>query len=330
MERPETRPTASPERERLLVAALEAGDAAALNEVGIAAGAADDREQAARAFRTAAALGETSAWSNLGLTLEQLDRPEAAAAAYQSAIAGGQSEDRVALAQLLLYALDDAPRGVALLEAAADDREPDASHRLGLQRTREGRDDEALTALARAIEEEPSGIVLHSMADALRYAGRPAESLPFYDRAADDGYRDALLDRAFALEDLDQQEEAEQAFRAAVEQDVDDAVVSYASWLGRRGRADEELAVLRRAAAGGDASVLVDLGNRLTDDDVGSREEGLLAYRRAILGGSRDAMTNLAVSLHDAPLDDPTALALLRQAAAEGDALAARNLAAEE
>lgn len=307
-----------------LSGALLADDPEVVHDVGLEAAEAGDLESAARAFRVAASYGHAVAFSNLGTALRDLGERAAACVAWESSIALGETENRVWLAVLLLEDPESEARAERLLVAATEDGEPEAAHHLGLLRLRQQRYGEAIAVLDRALEEERSGATLHSMGDALRRGGLPADSLPYYDEAIAAGYDDALLDRAFALDDLHAADRAEAAFQDALRAGVGDASVSLASWLERQGRGDEGLRVLRESAAAGDVSALIDLGNRLTSEPA-TTEEGLRCYRQAMLLGSREAMTNLAVSLEELDVE-PLAVFLRKQAAAEGDRLAAEQL----
>jgi tetratricopeptide (TPR) repeat protein len=224
---------------------------------------------------------------------------------------------------------EEPDRVEALLADAAEDGEPDAAHQLGLLRLRQDRLAEALQLLERAFEEDPRGTVADSLARAHRSAGALDEAVAMWDRAAADGYHEAHLAKAFALEDAGRDAEAEAAFLAAIEHDVDVAPASWAAALDRLGRPDDAITVLREAVARGDDSAMIDLGNRLTERPE-TFDEGLFLYRRAIALGRLHAVTNLAVSIRGRDRGDERAAALLRQAAAEGDDLAERHLVAED
>lgn len=306
----------------LIDAALSAGDGAALNARGIALAEGGRLDDACRVFRAAASLGDTDALSNLGKALRHLGDAVGAAEAYRSAVAAGHSGDRVWLGVVLFDDLDRQGDGEELLRNAYVDREPDAAHQLALTMLATDRNDEAIELLRSLPPDETDGNVLDSFSSALRFAGRPADALDAADRAIAAGYGDALLNRAFALDDLDHPD-TEAAHRDAIAAGVDDAAISYAAWLWRAERRDDAIAALR-AAPQDDESVLIDLSSCLAGVDPESREPHAL-LRRAILLGSIDAMTNLA-GLLEAAGEDDVADRLWRQAAAEGDDLAARLL----
>lgn len=312
-----------------LETAMRTGDVDELNELATTLGDAGQPARAAAIFRVAASFGDDVAFSNLGTALTQLGDLEGAIAAYEAAVGLGFSEARVDLAMVLAEDGDEPNRVDALLTSAAEDGEPDAAHQLGLLRLRQDRLAEALQLLERAFEEDPRGTVADSLARAHRSAGALDEAVVMWDRAAADGYHEAHLAKAFALEDAGRDAEAEASFLAAIEHDVDVAPASWAAALDRQGRHDDAIAVLRRAVARGDDSAMIDLGNRLTEKPE-TFDEGLFLYRRAIALGRLHAVTNLAVSIRGRDRGDERASALLRQAAAEGDDLAERHLAGED
>jgi tetratricopeptide (TPR) repeat protein len=314
---------------RDLETATRTGDVDALNLLATTLGDAGQPARAAAIFRVAASFGDDVAFSNLGTALTLMGDLEGAQAAYEAAIGLGLSEARVDLAMVLVETGDDEERVDELLTAAAQDGEPDAAHQLGLLRLRQSRTAEALPFLERARDEDPTGTVLDSLARGYRAAGRLDEALELFALAADEGYHEAHLSRAFTLADADRYEEAETSFRAAVEHDVDVAPASWAAALEHLDRPEEALGVLRAAADRGDSSAMIDLGNRLTED-AETFDEGLFLYRRAMALGDLHAVTNLAVSIRGRDRGDERATALLRQAAAEGDGLALRHRAPDD
>jgi len=315
--------------ERDLETAMRTGDVDELNALATALGDSGQPERAAAIFRVAASFGDDVAFSNLGTALTQLGDLEGAATAYAAAVDLGFSEARVDLAMVLAEIGDDIDRVDELLTTAAAEGEPDAAHQLGLLRLRQDQVPEALELLERAHAEEASGTVSDSLARGYRSAGRLDDAVRLWEEAAAAGYHEAHLGRAFALEEAGRDAEAEGAFRAAIEADVDVAAASWASALDRLGRPDEAINVLRQAVDRGEDSAMIDLGNRLTESPD-TFDEGLFLYRRAIALGRLHAVTNLAVSIRGRDRGDERATALLRQAAAEGDDLAGRHLAPDD
>lgn len=312
-----------------LAEAMRIGDVDELNAIAAALGDGGQPERAAAIFRVAASFGDDVAFSNLGTALAMLGDGAGARAAFVAAIDLGMSEARVDLAMVLAEESDDPERVDELLTAAADDDEPDAVHQLGLLRLRQHEPVEAARLLERAFRDDPSGTIADSLARAYRALGRTEEALRLFVFAAERGYDEAHLSRAFLLEDAGRAAESDDAFRAAVEADVEVAAASWAAALDRDGRPEEAIRVLREAVDRGDDSAMIDLGNRLTERPD-TFDEGLLLYRRAIALGRIQAVTNLAVSIRGRDRGDERAVALLRQAAAEGDALALRHLTPEE
>lgn len=315
--------------DRDIEAAMRTGDVDELNALATTLGDAGQPERAAAVFRVAASFGDDVAFSNLGTALTQLGDLEGAVAAYRAAVELGFSEARVDLAMVLGELGEDLDVVDELLTAAADEGEPDAAHQLGLLRLRQDDVPGAIELLERAHAEEPSGTVADSLARGYRSAGRLDDAVRLWEEAGAAGYHEAHLGRAFALEEAGRDDEAEAAFLAAIDNDVDVAAASWASALDRLDRPEEAIAVLRQAVERGEDSAMIDLGNRLTESPE-TFDEGLFLYRRAIALGRLHAVTNLAVSIRGRDRGDERAKALLRQAAAEGDDLAGRHLAPDD
>ncbi len=151
----------------------------------------------------------------------------------------------------------------------------------------QGRHDEALAALDRAIELEPDNeVTLHNRGVALNELGRYDEALAALDRALELRPDDpvTLNNRGWALDGLDRYDEALAALDRALELAPDDPVM-----LSNRGRAldglgryDEALAALDRALELRPDNP-VTLSNRgLALNGLGRHDEALAAFNRSI------------------------------------------------
>lgn len=276
-----------------------ASDAEEVRVAGVRAAERGDVAEAVSLFRVAATMGSVAALSDLGQGLDQLGRHDEAAAAFAAAIDAGDTSARVWLGVMQTDHLGQQAAGEGLLEEAARDHEPEALHQLALWRMRQERFEDAVALLHDLTSTEKGDArVSDSLGDALRFAQRPEAACDAYRSAIKDGYDDAYLGLAFALADMDADDDAEAAFREAWRRRVDEAAASLASWLDDMGRPEDARAALETEAGreDPDISALEDLGNLLCDSPS-TFAEGLVQLRRAVYRGSDSALDSLAEHL---------------------------------
>jgi Tfp pilus assembly protein PilF len=173
------------------------------------------------------------------------------------------------------------------LQILADDsKHPGALHLLGVIRQQQGRHEEALELIGRAIAVNPAKAVYHNnYGAALLSLQRFAEAQASFERAVVicPLYADAIANLGMAQFKLADETAAEVSFRKALGIDPyhRDALKRLAALLAEGGRMEEAERLLRQAIANrATGETLLDLGNLLMS--AGRPSEAADAYRQAI------------------------------------------------
>ncbi|AGM07137.1 tetratricopeptide repeat protein [Amycolatopsis keratiniphila] len=155
---------------------------------------------------------------------------------------------------------------------------------------------------------------------------RPQEAIELLESARAGGDPRALVSLGWAYKMTGHLPEAEAAFRAAHDMDLDEETVLYlGNLLQELGRLDEAAALYEQALRAGNDAVLVNLGN--VRSEQGRPHEAIAFYREAIASGDNDGWNNLGHTLqHLGHLEE--AREAYTTGAELGDTVAAANLRA--
>ena len=195
-------------------AAAEAGDTVASFNLGNALAAQGRWQEAVDAYEVALAGGEADAWRNLGLVLEDLGDLAGAMRAYRGAVDAGDLEGGLQLAFLLREQGErHAAMDVAMEIAAMGDQE--AAAVVACWRWCATFDPALEPHLRAGADHFPAART--DLAHLLRESGRGAEARSVLERGAKLGEQVAWLPLGnLYREDLDDEEAAEEAFRAGI------------------------------------------------------------------------------------------------------------------
>jgi Tfp pilus assembly protein PilF len=198
------------------------------------------------------------------------------------------------LQQLLHQALDAQQKGqqaeaeqLYLKVLAADPREFNANHLLGIMRFQQGRNSEALAFLDRALAANPDtaeaqahhGLVLHAM-------GRHADALASLEKALAirPDHMEALNSRGMVLRAMGRPHEALASLQAALAREPDYAEAWSNKGISLRdlGRSDEALACFARAATLEPRNAEIQFNYGLMLRDLGRCHEAVTAFQKVL------------------------------------------------
>jgi len=230
--------------------AAQAGDTVASFNLGNALAAQGRWQEAVDAYEAALAGGEADAWRNLGLVLEDLGDLAGAMRAYRGAVDAGDLEGGLQLA-FLLREQGEREEALAVAEEIAAAGDAEAAAVVACWRF--------CTTLDPALEDDLRAGADHfpaartDLAHLLRESGRGAEARAVLERGAKLGEQVAWLPLGnLYREDLEDEEAAEEAFRAGIAAGDVYCHQNLAVLLADRGDFDGAVEQFRLGAAAGD------------------------------------------------------------------------------
>jgi Flp pilus assembly protein TadD len=288
------------EQLRDLAERAQAGDARALNDLGVALAERGSVEEAETHLRDAAASGVVEANFNLGRLLALQARWGDAASAFEAASRAGDVDSRVALGNLLTEVLRDRERGRREYRQAAEAGSADAAINLSIEHWRDGDHRRAEAALRSAIDgrhaaerNKDDGLLAMALAELLTEAGRTEEALGWFQEAVATGAPGARTSLGVALREKGDDSAAEAVLRQALAESDGDAFLFLGTLLADQKRTDEAELLYRHALEGGHRLVLLDYANLLAD--TGRDDEAESLYRAALAFGDTQAHNNLGM-----------------------------------
>ncbi|MDL4818541.1 serine/threonine-protein kinase [Actinomadura opuntiae] len=317
-----TESATSPEEEYMYRRAANAGDIAAMYNLGIILQRKNPQE-AAYWCRAAASAGDLDAMYNLGVIVEEAD-PREAEQWYRRAANAGHPAAMSNLG-VLLRSSGHGKEGLRWYRRAAEAGHVGAMFNLALV-LHENKPQEAVHWYRRAAD---AGDVqaMTNLGGLLEDCGHGEEAALWYRRAAEAGSTKAMYNLGLALEETRPQE-AEHWYRRGGEAGDPDAMNSLGLLLRHSGRREEAEQWYRRAISAGSTSAMNNLGVLVEETDP---QEAMRWYRHAAEAedseedGRSSAMANLGRLLAESGRTDEAA-DWLRAAAEAGDADAMNNL----
>ena len=236
--------------ERCFRRAAELGDSLGWFNLGNSLAARGRVEEAVDAYERALAGGERDAWVNLGLVLEQLGDLAGAMRAYRGAGAAGDTQGGLQLA-FLLHEQGEHEQAIAVAAELAATGDDVAAAVVACWQWAASHDTSLEVDLRAGADRFPGTRV--ALAALLRVTDRVAEARFTLERGAKLGEVQAWLPLGnFYVEDLDDVEAAEEAYRAGIAAGDGYCHHNLAVLLADRGDLDGAVEHFRLGAAGGD------------------------------------------------------------------------------
>jgi tetratricopeptide (TPR) repeat protein len=294
-----------------------------VHTVGHRAEKANKIEFAMQAYERLADNGNSNGSFHLGQIAAKRDRLEEAELWYRKAISQGSSISKNNLG-LVLQRSGREEEAEFWFREGAEGGDTYGMRNLGEYLLRRERWNDAEQYFLSLIEKEPSVAKL-LMGQLFIARGDADEAQGWLKQAVEAGNKDAWFFLGLAQEKLEDWQTAVDSYERAVKAGNRRAPNNLATVLRKAGRLDEAEAAYRSAVEHGDHEyALFNLANLLSD--MRRDEEAEPLYRRSMESGFKYAKNNLALTLEVLGKEEE-AEELFRSAAAEGDARAMANLA---